>query len=120
MTPSNPRGLREEIARIVDPEAFTTIRQIAAANGLDAANPPTGVLIMEDIDALIANREPARLSALAKSSAILALMVDEELAGRLEARAAIILNSDWNMPDFIADLRLAATRLRGQGGGGTT
>lgn len=62
---------RERYARIIDPGAFMTIRDIAAARGLDAANPPPGVVVMEEIDTLIPSRQPARDAALAKADLIL-------------------------------------------------
>jgi hypothetical protein len=69
-----PEGLRERFARIIDPSAFLTLRQVAAAAGLDAANPPAGVVVTSDIDAPIPNREPARETAFAMADAILSLL----------------------------------------------
>ena len=64
---------REEVARIIDSEAFATLREIAAARGLDAANPPVGVVLMDPIDEPLANRADRREAALAKADAILDL-----------------------------------------------
>lgn len=78
--------LREAVARIVCPEAFVTLREIAAAAGLDADRPPPGAIIMQDIDAPIANRAPQREAAFVKADAILALIPlfeVEEVLGRL-------------------------------------
>lgn len=66
-----PRMGMEAAARVIDPAAFLTVREIAAAQGLDASNPPAGVVIMDDIDTPLANREADRQSALTKAATIL-------------------------------------------------
>lgn len=64
---------REEIARVIDPRAFMTFRDLCEERGLDADNPPVGVIIMEGIDVPVANRQGDRDKALAKADAVLAL-----------------------------------------------
>lgn len=112
MTPPNTAGLREEIAELIYTRAF---------------NPPVPWVPRGNSQ----KQDEARQIA----NAAIALMVDEELAGRLEARAAMeerdsdtvrgpAFGQPWGQDiidrhkAFAADLRKAASRLRGQEGGG--
>lgn len=70
----------EQLARIIDPEAFKTYREVAAANGLDVDKAPPNVIFPEGVDALIGNREPSRRAALAKAAAIRAALAIGENA----------------------------------------
>lgn len=73
MTQSIVEQRREAIARIIDPMAFLTLREIAAEAGLDAENPPPGVILLDPIDGpRNAMRERCE-AAYAKADAILAL-----------------------------------------------
>ena len=65
---------RETIARLIDPEAFRTLREIAAERGLDAENPPVGVILLDPIDGPRKSMEPRCAEAFAKADAILALL----------------------------------------------
>ncbi len=97
--PAGAMETREAIARIIDPKAWATVREIAAAEGLDAANPPTGVVIFEDIDSLRPKREAARLESLAKAGTILALTADRlSLLTRLESEAGGLLREFAQQP----------------------
>jgi len=66
-------GRREAIGRIIDPEAFLTLREIAAEKGLDAENPPPGVVLLDPIDGPRNAFRERYDAALAKADAILAL-----------------------------------------------
>lgn len=66
-------GAREAAARIIDPDAFVTMRQLAARQGLDASKAPPNVIFAEGIDELVGNRQDRREAALGKADAIFAL-----------------------------------------------
>lgn len=75
-TASNPilQGpTREEVARIVEPSAFKTLREIASARGLDVDSAPAGVCL-GPIDTWRPERAASREVAFAKADQILALL----------------------------------------------
>lgn len=65
---------RERLARIIDPSAFKTMREVAADNGLNVDAAPACVVFDESVDIPIGNRRSLRVAALTKADAILALL----------------------------------------------
>lgn len=88
--PAETEGVgRDEIARIIDPEAFKTLREIAAEKGLDAANPPAGVVLLDPIDAPRLSQKENCAAALATADRILvALSTPPADAGMRDDMAA--------------------------------
>lgn len=64
----------EVIARIIDPRAFETLREVCVRNGKDWDKRPDGVQADYDPDLPIPNRQDARVVALAKADAILSAL----------------------------------------------
>lgn len=51
-------------ARLIDPTAFLTLREIAAAHGMDADNPPKGTVFSEKPDDPLLSHLPRREAAI--------------------------------------------------------
>ncbi len=69
---------REVLARVIDPAAFKTYREIAAGAGLDASNPPPNVIFPCGIDEPVPERVGQRTASLSKADTIIALLKGEK------------------------------------------
>lgn len=94
---------REAIARIIDPEAFLTLREIAAERGLDAANPPPGVVLLDPIDGPRNAMRPRCDIALTKAAEILAATALIAKAERVDAMTEAMRRIDALKPVPISD-----------------
>lgn len=86
------------IAKIIDPAAFTTLRELASAKGRDAANPPAGVNL-GNIDEPMAVCKPHRAIALDKAARILAaLSTSSPIQEEKEAETWSVVDSSMDDP----------------------
>lgn len=71
--PTQPAASREDVARIIDPLAFETLRELCARKGKDWDKRPVEVQAEYDPDGPIPDREDSRQRALTKADRIAAL-----------------------------------------------